>query len=181
VDASLNLEVVPGIEALVANGPHPDYAEKLNLFGRFVGDWDVVWLGQNDDGTPLSVRGECFFFWVLEGRAIQDVWIVPSRQERGSGAPAGECGTSIRFYDPRIDAWRVSWNGPAFGNMRVFVAREIGTEIVLEGIESDGRPLRWVYSDIELNSFRWSNLVSNDEGQHWDTRDEQRYRRRRRV
>jgi hypothetical protein len=176
----LNLEVVPGMEALVATGPHPDYSEKLNLFGRFVGDWDLEWTGRVN-GKLMTVPGECFYFWVLEGRAIQDVWIVPSRQERGSGAPAGEYGTSIRFYDPRIDAWRVSWNGPGFGNTRVFVAREIGTEIVLEGMESDGRPLRWVYSDIELNSFRWSNLVSDDAGQHWETRDVQRYRRRRRV
>ena len=30
-----------------------------------------------DNGPAYKGKGEIYFGWVLEGRAIQDVWIVP--------------------------------------------------------------------------------------------------------
>jgi uncharacterized protein len=33
------------LEGLLASGPHPEVAEQLQLFGQFVGDWDVDWIG----------------------------------------------------------------------------------------------------------------------------------------
>ena len=30
------------IEGLAAEGPFPECADKLSLFGQFVGDWDIV-------------------------------------------------------------------------------------------------------------------------------------------
>src|SRR5262245_47305146 len=48
-------------------------------------------------GRPTSSRtrrtarhqghGEVHFGWVLEGRAIQDVWMIPRRRDRRPGAP----------------------------------------------------------------------------------------------
>lgn len=36
---------------LHAPGPHPARAEHLNLFGRFVGAWDVEWHGTDSHGA----------------------------------------------------------------------------------------------------------------------------------
>ena len=41
---------------------------------------DVV--GYEENGTQHNGGGEIHFGWVLEGRAIQDVWMIPRRAER---------------------------------------------------------------------------------------------------
>ncbi|TIP58310.1 MAG: hypothetical protein E5X55_37140, partial [Mesorhizobium sp.] len=65
-------------EALHSDGPAADLAEKLNLYGRFVGAWTFDATRHLEDGQVLTGRGEVHFGWVLEGRAIQDVWILPA-------------------------------------------------------------------------------------------------------
>ena len=95
----------------------------------------VDWTGYDENGEEtLSERGEWIFAWILEGRAVQDVWIIPDRARRGREAfSEGEYGTTIRFYGPRARAWKVTWNGPLRGSRRTFVARKSGDEIVQEG------------------------------------------------
>jgi hypothetical protein len=110
---------------------------------------------------------------------VQDVWIVPSRAERAAGDDRpGEYGSTIRFYDPRLDAWRCVWSGPAFGNLRVFEARPVGDEVVLEGTNPDGHPLRWIFSDATEASFHWRDEVSEDGGATWFLQEEMEVRRR---
>ena len=75
------------IEALHLQAPHPDLADSLMLFGRFVGSWDLEWIGTGADGQPARMNGELHFGWVLGGRAVQDVWIVPGRGKPGEGQP----------------------------------------------------------------------------------------------
>lgn len=169
----------PAIPGLAATGPHPDFAEELMLFGQFVGTWDieVTWI----DGGQVTRRenGEWHFSWVLDGRAVQDVWIVPTRRERAAGAAPYEWVTSLRFYDPRIQAWRSTWVGPVHGLVIPFVARKEGDTIVLEGRRPEGWPTRWWFSDITPESFRWHNAISRDGGQSWTTIQEMQGRRQR--
>ena len=81
------------VAALVAVAPHPDRAERLHLFGQFVGSWDLTVTdhrpGRETSGTP----GEWHFGWLLGGNAVGDVWIYPARstgldqgRARGIGA-----------------------------------------------------------------------------------------------
>jgi hypothetical protein len=131
---SANAQAGSGPAALAADGPAADRADKLMLFGQFVGDWDVEFTVHNPDGTRQTERAEWHFGWVLEGRAVQDVWIVPRRSERDkASAIKSDYGTTIRFYDPAIDAWRVVYASPMHGDLLMFVARQVGDEIVLEG------------------------------------------------
>ena len=86
---------------------------------------------------------------------MQDVWIIHERTRRGrAGVPEGEYGTTIRVYEPRAGTWNVTWNGPVQGVVRTFVARRSGDEIVQDGRDEDGRPLRWIFSEITPDSFR---------------------------
>jgi hypothetical protein len=118
------------IDALRSNGPDPELAAKLQLFGQFVGIWDVEIINYKADGSREVVPGEWHFGWVLEGRAIQDVWIAPKRSLRSqSKSVSGDYGATLRFFDPKIDAWRSTWIGPAKGYVFPFIARQIGDEI----------------------------------------------------
>jgi hypothetical protein len=145
----------------------------MQLFGQFVGAWNCKWTGYSPDGQLQTVVGEIHFAWVLEGRAVQDLWIFPSREERRrSGLPAGEYGTTLRFYDETIQAWRVVWSGPVGHNVRAMVAHQEGEDIVVEGTNQQGHPLRWIFSAITDHSFHWRNTVSEDGGQSWRIQEE---------
>jgi hypothetical protein len=64
-------------DALHSERPSADRADKMGLYGRFIGDWEMEAVVHAEDGTTHAARGEIHFGWVLEGRAIQDVWILP--------------------------------------------------------------------------------------------------------
>ena len=154
------------IDALRATGPHPGMVEDLLLFGQFVGAWDVDVTNIAQDGTKNVLKGEWHFGWILEGRAIMDVWITPRRSLRKQADPY-EYGATLRFFDPTIQAWRSTWIGPVRHLVRPFIARQVGDEIVLEGSFAPGNLTRWIFSHITATSFSWRNIESSDDGTTW--------------
>ena len=147
---------------LEAEGAHPSLPADQQLFAPFIGSWalDVTW--HEGDAVVRREEGEWHFAWVLEGRAVQDVWIVPRRGVREADPAPYEYGTSLRFPDPAIGGWRSTWLGPTQHAVRTFVARRVGDEVVLDGEDEDGRALRWAFADIEDDSFTWSNATQVD-------------------
>jgi len=163
------------IRGLLADGPDPEMREKLMLFGQFVGDWDILEARYpQPDGTEIKRRGEIHFGWILDGRAIQDVWMTYEEKPHRV-VPAG---TTIRFYDPKIDAWRSIWIAPRRGVVQTSVARKVGGEIVLEGQTKEGYPEHWVFSEITANSFRWRSVESHDNEKTWQLTEEMRVHRK---
>jgi hypothetical protein len=161
------------IKGLEADGPAPELREKLMLFGQFVGDWEIDAKYFRPDGTTVTENGELHVGWILNGRAIQDVWISHgSHPERSVAA-----GTTIRFYDPAMKAWQCVWISPLRGTTRTFVARKVGTEIVLEGTTQDGYPERWIFSEIMPRSFTWRAVESRDGEKTWQLTEEMVVRR----
>jgi hypothetical protein len=88
-------------------------------------------------------------------------------------------GTTVRFYDPKIDAWHSVWISPTQGVVKTFVARQVDDEIVLEGKTAEGYPVKWIFSEITPDSFRWHSEESRDIGKSWMLKEEMRIRRRR--
>jgi len=150
---------------LVSDGPSPDLPSHARIFAPFVGSWNLI-VSWFDESGRLSRRedGEWHFAWVLEGRAIQDVWIVPPRSARAAATNLYEYGTSIRIYDPAIDAWRSTWIGPMHGVVRTFTARRTGDAVVLETTEGDSPRMRWSFVDIAADRFTWRNEIWDSAG-----------------
>ena len=154
--------------------PSPDPVAGLAApatYDGLLGDWDVVVTDYDTDGTSHRGTGEWHFGRVLEGRAIQDVWISPRRGERPPSShtpgPRNRYGSTIRFFDPTIDAWRVTWVNPAQNYVATLVGRSSGSEIVQEGEGDSGERLRWVFSEITPAGFQWRGDVSADGGRTW--------------
>jgi hypothetical protein len=169
------------LAALGAEGPFPEHADALMLFGRFVGTWDLdIELYDLDGSVRAEGPGEWSFGWVLEGRAVQDVLVRPPRAERTSAPRTDfwEYGTTVRFYDPPSGTWRITWFAPARGGEVRLVAREEGDEIVLDGVEREPFAFRWVFSEITADSFLWRGSGSDDDGATWLVLQEMRARRR---
>jgi hypothetical protein len=145
------------LQALHAERPAPDRADKLSLYGWLVGRWEMDGIIRKDDGTTHTGRGEIHFDWVLEGRAIQDVWIFPGVFY----------GSTLRVYDPGLDAWHILWSDPLRQVYRQQIGRARGNDIVQDGKDDTGAPVRWSFTEIAPDSFHWLGEVSPDRGATW--------------
>ena len=158
-------------DALCAQAPADDRAGRMELYGWLVGSWDLDVTRFQADGAVIRRKGEWHFSWVLEGRAIQDVWIVPPRGARAGDAAANRnsYGSTLRVYDPQIDAWRIQWTDPVTLNFLTMIGRRHGDDIVQIGTGPDGVHHRWSFRDIAHERFHWRGEVSGDDGATWRT------------
>lgn len=163
----MSLSAPAFIGALLAEGPAADRADESRLYGRFIGDWTFDAVVHKDDGTKHTGQGEIHFVWALEGRAIQDVWILPGIFY----------GTTLRIYDPGIDAWHILWSDPLKQLYTRQIGRAQGGDIVQLGKHDGGLTLRWSFTDIATNSFRWRGERSVNDGASWQLQADFRVRR----
>jgi len=167
------------LQHLAAAGPHPEYAEKLQLFGQFVGSWDLQVFAYPREGERRELSGEWHFGWVLDGRTVQDVLIT---RPVGAGEAQGSKGSTVRTYDPEGDRWWIVWQCPPDREFSTLFARAEGDRIVLDGqwtLQPLGeRRFRWIFSEITPQSFRWQCELSGDAGRTWRLAEEMFARRR---
>jgi hypothetical protein len=163
------VELGPMHPVLAAAGRSPEIPEKMDIYGWLIGSWELELVGYDDEGNVIHTTGEAHFAWVLEGRAVQDVFINPRRSDRGPASPkfANWFGTSIRIYDPSIEGWRVNWFNPLDGIRAELIGRLHGREIVQDGRFPDGTPIRWTFSEIAADSFRWRGERLEPDGKTW--------------
>jgi hypothetical protein len=155
---STTLPETHGMHAtLAAAGRSDEIPEDQDVYGWLIGSWELDVVGYDDQGNVTHSTGEAHFAWVLQGRAVQDVFINPRRSDRGPTSPkfANWYGTTIRIYDSAIQAWRVNWFNPHDGIRAELIGRRHGTNILQEGKFPDGTTIRWTFSDITENSYRW--------------------------
>jgi hypothetical protein len=160
----------PTADALLATSAHPSLGAAADLYAWLVGSWNVDVTDFGDDGMPRHGDGEWHFAWVLEGRALQDVWIVPMRAERArepASVVGNRYGTSLRVYDRETATWRVTWINPVTGAEDHLVGRREGEDVVQTGIDREGRLMRWTFTDITPDGFRWLGETSADDGASW--------------
>jgi hypothetical protein len=168
------------VDALHAAEPNAAHNGKLRLYGQFVGSWTLDIDYHEIDGPVRHAEGEWHFDWVLEGRAIQDVWIFPSRAARvrhRASEPWHFYGSTVRVYDPNIDAWHITFFEPTRPFEIRQVGRAVGADIVQMGEEVEGITRRWRFVEITPRSFKWLGEASRDKSATWTLEMEMRARR----
>lgn len=155
------------IQVLHTVDPDAEREPQLTLYSFLVGQWDLAVTTLLEDGSMHFGQGEIHAGWVLRGRAIQDVWMIPRLRDRKPGIEplpgAGNWyGSTLRTYDPNIDAWRIAWSDPANNFFAQQIGRAQGRDIVQEGPDPRGGHMRWTFTEIQQESFHWTAERSSD-------------------
>jgi hypothetical protein len=166
--------------ALIAHGRAADILESDDAYGWLVGDWEldvIQYWGVNV--AARRIKGEVHAGWTLDGRAVQDVWIMPRLGERNG--PLDErlnmYGTTLRVWDPTIGAWRIAWRNPAGRHYEDQIGRRIGDDVVQLGTRPDGVTTRWMFTEITREAFHWLGESLNPDGKTWTLEGEFRAKR----
>lgn len=151
------------MDALIANEKHVSIPESKNYWGSIIGEWELEWIVHPGTSKERCVKGEWLFSWILEGKAIQDVFICPSRKElKNKDSSNGEYGTTIRVYCEKLNCWEIFY--ACKDDVNRLQARKVGSEIVLTELP-DAR-MKWIFSNIQENSFQWQN-IQLDKNNQW--------------
>jgi len=165
---------------LTAPGRSPETPESADVYGRLIGSWELDVLHYGVDISARRLKGEVHFAWVLEGRAVQDVWIMPPRSER-TGPPDKTCnmyGATLRVWDASLQAWRVTWINGVTGSRDELIGRWSGKDVVQVGTHANGTPIRWIFSEITPDSFHWTGESLQPDGKTWKLEGEFRARKK---
>ncbi len=145
------------------------------LHDRLIGTWHIQYTNYPENGSTRHRRGEVRFGWILDGHALQDVWIWHA----DAAYPVERIGTTIRFFDLQRGSWRIVWIEPAAGTVVQLDGGEVEGRIVLTGHDADRSLLRWSFNDIQATAFEWRGERSRNGGQTW--RLESKYHMQRRL
>jgi len=155
--------------ALMSSGRSPDIPEASDVYGWLVGNWELEVIHYWTDVRERGLKGELHANWVLEGRAVQDVWIMPRVSERKAGMDktSNMYGTTLRVWDASIQAWRITWTDPLHGRQVQQIGQWSGKNIVQVGCYANGTPARWRFTEITRDSFHWTGDALEPDGNTW--------------
>ena len=145
----------------------------MTLYGQFVGGWESDIVSYEEDSTKHHGRGRDSLRLGARGpRNPGRLDDSPRRAERCPGMPAMPVagnwyGTTLRVYDPGLDAWHILWSDPATQVYTRQIGRARGADIVQEGKLPTGAMLRWRFTEITANTFHWIGEHSADNGTTW--------------
>lgn len=149
-------------KALISETKNPSLPEEMDWFGMLIGEWDIIWKENIGTKNETTQKGEWIFSRVLNGFGIQDLFIVPSREERIKlNMPNAEYGTTIRMYHPEANTWEIYYT--CIGEYTRLSAEKVQDKIILTEISQ--RKMRWIFSEITEKSFHWQNWMQSDDNE----------------
>lgn len=161
--------------ALAASGPHASFGDQSEIFERLVGSWDVEYMDILKDGRQQHRTGQFIVAWVLDGRAIEDVWIVfpaEPRQER-------EVYADLRYFDSKTRSWPTVFIDPEHASMARFTGGTTSDgRIVLQTSDLGHPQNRWSFTDIGPDTCVFRDEFSSDGGESWKLQSEYHMTRR---
>ncbi len=147
--------------ALCSNKRNECIPENFDYFGSLIGEWDIEWIDHLENNNPRHVKGEWIFSRILDGTAVQDLFIVPSRAERIKHPQTdAEYGTTLRIYNPKNKTWDIFYGctGTAFQ----LTGQKINDEIILT--ENNEKRMRYVFYELTSSTFKWRKEKCNNKG-----------------
>jgi hypothetical protein len=151
-------------DLMVSDAPRPEFASAFEPFAPLIGSWDLDVKYYDDTGAVIrETKGEWHFAWALDGRAVADIWITPSRAVREVDGD-GEWGLTVRIHDPELGAFRSTWMGPKNAVVMTFIGHPGPGSLTLKAREPKAAKTRWIFTDISPTGFHWRNEDEDEDG-----------------
>jgi hypothetical protein len=164
------------VAALKAMGPNQSLGDQAKVFDRLIGTWDVELTDFSKNGKATHRSGEFIVGWVMDGRVIQEFWIVDPSGTRTDR----EVYTELRYYDPKSGTWASTFIDPEHASVARFTGGAAADDrIALDSHDFNGTDTRWSINDIRPDSFVWREEESLDGGKTWRLLAEHHMKRRR--
>jgi hypothetical protein len=174
------VETNPLNTALAAASRSREIPETLDAYGWLVGSWELDVLHYwAIDVSARGIKGEVHAGWVLEGRAVQDVWIMPRRSDRSAqlDKQLNMHGTTLRVWDATIQAWRITWRNRAGELVLVELGSRRVMLVVLIGFFAFGSGRWFRFFVISAELFHWVRVMIGQDRYRWPLEGEFRAKR----
>lgn len=144
-------------EALLSRQANSALPLEDDWFAPLLGDWEFDY--QDRGGRRL--QGEWYFRRALDGMAIEDLFICPSRDTREENPqPDGEYGAAVRMYNRERRCYDVTYICSK-GTTRLEVRKEGGV-IACTVLEEPSN--QWRFVEVTEDTFHWQNVTKQAEG-----------------
>jgi hypothetical protein len=141
-------------------------------FDFFVGTWK-----QHNRRLKNPLTGSTTWYEFDSRTVVRPVWGGKANMDEfEADSPSGPIqGLTLRLYDPKARQWSIYWaNSAAASPMGVptvgaFDANGRGEFFDQEMFQGRSILVRFVWSDIKADSYRWEQAFSLDGGKTWET------------
>ena len=123
-------------------------------------------LDQQGNWVPQDQQREWLWYYILDGHAIQDDFVVVFKDESGNSLRR-VVGTNIRIYNAEEKRWHMAWISSKARRLAAFTAVNEGDRVIMRGVNDQGRDVRNTFFDISRDSFDWEQAWTFDDGASW--------------
>lgn len=137
--------------------------EEYDWFAPLLGDWDFDYRDKFIEGDcnkpQRQLKGEWIFRRVLNGLAIEDMFICPSRETRKEAPqPDGEYGVGLRVFNSKKHCYDMVYACKSKFINLCFTMEEG----ILTGTIIDNPNRKWRFVERNKDTFHWQNITVNE-------------------
>lgn len=142
---------------------NPNAPIETEQFGQLVGEWSCVSKDLLADSTTHTSKATWLFRYILDGYAIEDVWMEKVEDKTNNTIKLGRDfqGKNIRIYNPQLGEWQCVWidnrNNSISSVWRAYY--KDGAITMHDGTDN----WRIVFHNIQQDSFDWKYEVKQDD------------------
>lgn len=139
------------MDALCSAQRNPNIPAECDWFAPLLGDWSFTYT----EPCGRTVQGEWLFRRALDGMAIEDLFICPSRATREiAPQPDAEYGAAIRMFNAEKQCYDMTYVCSKY-TVRLTVQRIDGAIVCAVIDDPDSR---WMFDRIGPDAFHWQNV-----------------------
>jgi hypothetical protein len=144
-----------------------DSTKNVGLLYKLMGTWVAKGTSRNKDGSWKTDTTTSTWIWhrILQEKAIQDDWYGKTTPDKLEEAKT--IGTNIRIYNENEKKWYMGWIDTFNQKLLSFTATEGNGKLIMEGNNTQGRPVRNAFFNVTENSFDWVQQWTFDDGKTW--------------
>jgi len=139
-----------------------------NLFGLLIGEWNFEWTDKLFPERNRHLKGEWSFKRLPQYHGICDTFICPSRSECAKSGLIPRPRITKRLYNLNTGEWNI-YDGDDDNLNRYHTEFTANKIIIYDTSNNNSSKLRWIFSDILLNSFKWECQSLAKDGKTWIT------------